>query len=168
MKWSFKFLPLAGIAVLILSCANPDSKNIKNQEKKFSLEQLKWLPGKWVNITDEFEFYETWESAGNTRFTGESYMLIDGDTVFYEVMRLEESNDSVKYIVGVAGQNNGMDVSFGLVSTDDNTFTFSNPQHDYPQAIVYRYVAPDSLYAYIEGEIDGQYHREDFVMVREK
>ena len=102
MKWSFKFLTLAGIAVLILSCANPDAKNIKNQEKKFSLEQLKWLPGKWVNITDEFEFYETWEHAGNTSFTGESYMLIDGDTVFYEVLRLEESDDSVKYIVGVA------------------------------------------------------------------
>ncbi len=166
MKWICSLIFLLFIALMLSACGNPEPKKTLDSTVCISMDEFEWLKGNWVNITDEFEFYESWAAADDFALSGESYMLIDGDTAFYEVIRLEIKDDSVDYIVSVAGQNNGLGTSFRLVSTEDNTFTFSNSEHDYPQSIIYRYVAPDSLYAYIEGNLDGKYHREDFFMVR--
>lgn len=40
------------------------------------------------------------------------------------------------------------------------------PAHDFPQRIVYRFEAPATMRAHIEGVIDGKTRREDFHFVR--
>jgi hypothetical protein len=171
MKLNCKILLILFVlATGIWSCGQKTENKKKDIEVKesCSLKDFDWLEGNWLNITEEFEFYENWQKSTDTQFVGESYMMMDGDTVFSEYIILEEKNDNVNYIVSVSDQNDGEGVAFKLISVEENTFTFSNPEHDYPQTIVYRYVAPDSLYAYIEGKLDGIVHREDFVMVRGK
>lgn len=39
---------------------------------------------------------------------------------------------------------------------------FENPNHDFPQRIIYRLVTVDSLVARIEGRIDGKERSSDF------
>jgi hypothetical protein len=151
-----------------LSCSYNSKKKTDSQKKEetVTLSQFDWLIGDWENITDEFEFYESWKKSSDNLFIGESLMKIDGDTVFSEFVDLELDKNEIFYRVSVSDQNDGISVSFKLISCEDQKFVFNNPEHDYPQTIVYRYVAPDSLYAHIEGNLDGKYRREDFVMVR--
>ena len=160
---------LLGVASLMFfSCTSGpiEKKDADNDEKTVSLTQFDWLVGDWQNITDEFEFYESWKQDSDNLFKGESFMTIEGDTVFSEFVDLELNKNEIFYRVSVSDQNNGIAVSFKLISSEDQKFVFTNPEHDYPQTIVYRYVAPDSLYAHIEGNLDRKYRREDFVMVR--
>lgn len=168
MKLRFNILLLSVVSLVFFSCSS-GSKEKTDSEKNNKTEILKqfdWLLGDWQNITAEFEFYESWEKDSDNLFKGESFMTIAGDTVFSEFVDLELDKGEIFYRVSVSDQNDGTAVSFKLVSSDNQKFVFTNPEHDYPQTIVYRYVAPDSLYAHIEGNLDGKYRREDFVMVR--
>jgi hypothetical protein len=168
MKLRFNILLISATFLVLFSCAtgSKDKMDAEKNNETVSLKQFDWLIGDWQNITDEFEFYESWEKNGNNLFKGESFMTIEGDTVFSEFVDLELDKGEIFYRVSVSDQNDGTAVSFKLVSSEDQKFVFTNPEHDYPQTIVYRYVAPDSLYAHIEGNLDGKYRREDFVMVR--
>lgn len=168
MKLRFSTFLIIVVSLIALSCSSASEKKESSEKKQetVSLTQFDWLVGHWQNITDEFEFYESWKKDSDNLFKAESFMTIDGDTVFSEFVDLVLNKDEIFYRVSVSDQNDGTAVSFKLVSSDNQKFVFTNPEHDYPQTIVYRYVAPDSLYAHIEGNLDGKYRREDFVMVR--
>jgi hypothetical protein len=168
MKLRFSSLFISAVSLIALACSSGSDKKVVSEKKQetVSLTQFDWLIGDWVNTTDEFEFYESWKKDSDNLYIGESFMTIEGDTVFSEFVDLELNKNEIFYRVSVSDQNNGIAVSFKLVSSDNQKFVFTNPEHDYPQTIVYRYVAPDSLYAHIEGNLDGKYRREDFVMVR--
>jgi Domain of unknown function (DUF6265) len=55
---------------------------------------------------------------------------------------------------------------FPAIRTTPTEVAFENPAHDFPQRIVYRFEAPATLRAHIEGTIDGKTRREDFHFVR--
>ncbi len=100
-------------------------------------------------------------------------MLGLGHTVFqdrtqnYEYLRLETRPDGVYYVALPSGQR---ETAFRLESTtnDDNDtiFTFTNPQNDFPQRILYRRASEGWLYAHIEGKLKGEDRRVIFPMRR--
>jgi len=55
---------------------------------------------------------------------------------------------------------------FPAIRTTATEVVFENPAHDFPQRIVYRFEAPATLRAHIEGIVDGKTRREDFHFVR--
>ena len=75
----------------------------------------------------------------------------------YEFLRIERRADGVYYVAAPSGQKED---AFKLVSitTDDKDtiFTFSNPQHDFPQTIIYRRGIEGWLYAHVEGKLNGE------------
>jgi len=150
-------LSIAGILLFLSSC-NLD------KPKQSELEKLDWLIGSWSNINEDRELYETWIKVNDTLMSGKSYMLLLKDTVFSETILIQSIGNDIYYIPTVSDQNQGNAISFKLVSVSNMEFIFENKEHDFPQRIVYSYFKPDSLYAYVEGEENGQYHKIEFFL----
>ena len=87
------------------------------------------------------------------------------DTVFHEKVTIEVKDSVLVYSV-VIGKNPPVD--FKLVAADEQSVSFSNPQHDFPQNIAYKLQPDGSLYAYVDGIINKQYRKEEFFYARKK
>jgi len=150
-----KVFTIIGISILLVSC---NSKEINKTEIK----KLKWLIGGWENITNKMEMYESWEMKNDTVFYGESFALVNSDTVFFETMLLEQIGNDLLLTPTTKNQNDGNPITFKLISSIEGEFIFENKEHDFPQRIVYSNPKPDSLFAYIEGTKDGEYRKTEF------
>lgn len=153
--------------VFISSCnLNQPSGEKTRPDKYHKIQQLEWLHGSWANISEEGNYYENWNKVNDSLFRSFSYMSIAGDTVFSESVDLLLRENELYYIVSVGGQNDGQAVSFQLVSGNNGEFIFENKEHDFPQRVIYKNPAPDSLYAKIEGTINGKFSVQEFPMKR--
>lgn len=159
MELRIKIYLTVALFLLLLACG---SNAIQNK----SLNDLKWLIGHWENISEEGEFYENWEEINDSSFYGESIFLVNGDTAFFETMTLEKRLNVITLIPITMNQNDGNPIPFNLISSGNGKFIFENKEHDFPQRIVYTNPQPDSLYAYIEGEVNGEYRKSDFKFSR--
>lgn len=145
--------------LMFISCQN-------KSEKKFDkLEKMNWLLGNWENEMPEGVLTETWTKENDSTFSGTTYFIINKkDTVHSEVIILRQLNDVLVYRPTVKGQNNDEPVDFKLSSESENSFSFENPKHDYPQKIVYKKVNETNLVATISGIQQGKQSSESYPM----
>ncbi len=94
-----------------------------------------FLPGTWK--MENQEIYEHWDQLNESSLKGFSYKLKDGQITVSEYLDISETNNEITYTATVLNQNNGKGVIFRLTKTD-STFTFENPDHDFPKKIVYQ------------------------------
>jgi hypothetical protein len=164
MKKSTGFISLivlifSASILMFISCQN-------KSEKKFDkLEKMNWLLGNWENEMPEGVLTETWTKENDSTFSGTTYFIINKkDTVHSETIILKQLNDELVYRPTVKGQNNDEPVDFKLSSESENSFSFDNPKHDYPQKIVYKKVNETSLVATISGIQQGKESSESYPM----
>ena len=139
----------------------------KNEGKlpRTELSKIAWILGSWEGRDSNSVYYEHWTDAGKELFDGKAFVIVKGDTVFSERMTIEIKDSVLVYRV-VIGQNEP--VLFKLVAADEQTVSFSNPQHDFPQNIAYKLQPDGSLYAYVDGMAGKQYKKEEFFYQRMK
>ena len=146
--------------ILLISCKNNSS------DKKFDkLEKMNWLIGDWEQKLPDGTLKEIWSKQNDSTFSGNSY-FITKDTVHFESIRLVQKAEELTYIATVVGQNNDKAVAFKLTSDTNNTFTFENKAHDYPQKISYKKVTETNLIATISGKQQGKESQESYPMVK--
>ena len=94
---------------------------------------------------------------------GMSHTVLDGRTREYEFIRIvrEENGD----IFFVAKPSEQKEARFKLMSVSDREARFENPEHDFPQRIIYRRDG-DSLVGRIEGVTKGKERGVDFPLKR--
>ena len=169
MKQLFIFISCLAI---LSSCSNePRAEEVTvaaEESKRTDLEKLSWLLGNWAAVSPDGGSYERWKKVSDTQYGGIGFAMEKGDTVFFERLMIEQRGADLYYIPSVKDQNNGEPVLFKLTSSAGNTFLFENPQHDFPQKIMYKQVGADSVYAEISGVTNGKEHKESFPMRREK
>ena len=148
--------------LMFISCQN-------KSEKKFDkLEKMNWLLGNWENEMPEGVLTETWTKENDSTFSGTTYFIINKkDTVHSEAIILKQLNDELIYRPTVKGQNNDEPVDFKLSSESENSFSFENPKHDYPQKIVYKKVNETNLVATISGMQQGKQSTESYPMKKQ-
>jgi hypothetical protein len=148
--------------LMFISCQN-------KSEKKFDkLEKMNWLLGNWENEMPEGVLTETWTKENDSTFSGTTYFIINKkDTVHSETIILKQLNDELVYRPTVKGQNNDEPVDFKLSYESENSFSFENPKHDYPQKIVYKKVNETSLVASISGIQQGKQSSESYPMKKQ-
>jgi hypothetical protein len=157
--------------ILMTSCKKESQKEVLEIKLKKEFNQLKkanWFIGNWENFSKEATFKEIWKTKNDSSFVGESYVIVEKDTVFYEKIDLFQSNDSLFYKVSVKDQNKEKPVSFYLTKSNENEVTFENAKHDFPNKIVYTKITNDSLVAVIYGKKDGKEMSENFPMKKTK
>ena len=147
MRLSFIFI----ITLCMLnSCSSP-------------LASLSWIEGDWTMTTKKGEQrMELWRKADKNLYTGKGVKVASGDTTLLESIRLSYHDEQTWYIPTVPDQNNAQPVPFKMVQSGENKVVFENPDHDFPQRILYQYLPgvknskdADSLYVRVEG-LDGK------------
>jgi hypothetical protein len=118
---------------------------------------LAWLDGCWAGTVNQRDFREQWSPVRGSMLIGAGSTVFQGKVQSYEHLRIETRPDGIYYVALPSGQKED---AFKLVSitTDDKDtiFTFSNPEHDFPQRIIYRRGTEGWLYATIEGKLKGE------------
>ena len=167
-----KTLLITLLSIILMTSCKKESQievfGIKTKKEFNRLKKANWFIGSWENSSKEATFKEIWKTKNDSSFVGESFVIVEKDTVFYEKIDLFESNDSLFYKVSVKDQNKEKPVSFYLTKSDDKELTFENPKHDFPAKIVYTKITNDSLVAVIYGKKDGKEMSENFPMKKTK
>ncbi|RZA03557.1 MAG: hypothetical protein EOP47_02405 [Sphingobacteriaceae bacterium] len=141
--------------------------NICFAQQKVDFKPLHQLTGgSWQMKTAKGISGEKWKKISATELHSLGYKVSGKDTTVLEKVQLTQKSGSIYYIVN--GQNNGDVVSFKLTEQVNNKFTFSNPKHDFPQKIIYHFVNKDSIHAWIDGQYNGKFVKQDFYYKRVK
>ena len=97
-----------------------------------------WLEGIWeMKKPNGSSRLEVWTYNENDSMTGKGLKVMKGDTTILESIELIFEDDHYWYIPTVPDQNNALPVPFKLVNTKGFIYTFENPEHDFPQRIIY-------------------------------
>jgi hypothetical protein len=172
MKGTSTILVLAAF-ISIISCKENKEETTtavaKHKTKAYTqLKKAGWLLGKWGNNANGVAMTENWVQVNDSVFSGESYVVVNKDTVFAETVKLDEASGKMAYTVSVPGQNKELPVRFEMTSIDDKQMVFENPAHDYPNRITYSKITNDSLVAEISGVQKGKPASQQFAMSRLK
>jgi hypothetical protein len=93
---------------------------------------------------------------------GMSRTVRDGATVAFEFLRITEDENGKVFLVALpSGQQS---TTFALLSQSDNEAVFENPEHDFPQRVIYRLMPGNLLVGRIEGTVNGTARNVDFPM----
>lgn len=157
--------------LLVVACKNgTPEKKISEEigiEKQFeTIEKLQWLVGEWTNITEKEQSFENWTQTNDSTLKAHSFTLVEADTVFAERVTLQQKNNEVFFTVVAYNQNDDQPITFKMIPSNEGTFTFENPQHDFPSRISYTNSMQDSIHAWIEGTVNGEDQKVDFYYTR--
>jgi hypothetical protein len=128
------------------------------------LSDLKWMVGCWAQDGQDPGSVELWIAPVGGSMLGMNRTVTDGRTVAFEYLRIVEREDGgITLVASPSGQETAR---FQLVSMSEREVTFENPDHDFPQRIIYRLIDRSRLHGRIEGLIDGEERSADFPMTR--
>lgn len=128
-----------------------------------SIQDLAWLSGCWASVGGEAGSGETWTAPAGGTLLGVGRTVKDGKTVAHEFMQIRETGPGqIAFIALPSGQS---ETSFPLVRLSGQEAVFENPQHDFPQRVIYRRDG-SFLTGRIEGREGGGTKGIDFPMKR--
>src|SRR5690606_10820237 len=147
---------------LLVSCKKETKTETITYEK---LSKAEWLIGEWEHTSSEGFFSEKWKIKNDSTYLGNSFFIIEGDTVFSEEVSLIQEGRDVVYIVDITSESaEQQPTEFKLTSSSENQLVFENPENDFPKKSTYNLIHKDSIYA----EISGGGKPQGFPMKRKK
>jgi hypothetical protein len=138
------------ISALVLSGVGPAAVAAQTPPPTPSLPA--WLAGCWQQRSGNRESLEMWMAPAGGLMLGASRTLVGGAVREYEQLLIRMENGKLVFTATPSGQQTA---SFTSTSVTDTSFVVENPQHDFPQRIIYRRRGADSLIARIEGPGGG-------------
>ncbi len=128
-----------------------------------SVQDLAWMSGCWASIDGEPGSGETWTAPAGGTLLGVGRTVKRGKTVSHEFMQIRETGPGqIAFIALPSGQS---EASFPLVRLSGQEAVFENPQHDFPQRVIYRRNG-DLLTGRVEGSEGGETKGFDFPLKR--
>jgi hypothetical protein len=129
------------------------------------IEQFSWMLGNWKVNTDKGEGFESWIQQDEHTLIGKGYYIVKGDTTIYEKLRIQKIENYYTFIPIIG---NNYPVLFTLVESGNNKWIFENKEHDFPQRVVYSRKGENSMLAWIEGELNGEQMKEEYLFEKIK
>lgn len=126
--------------------------------------QLSWLSGCWAVEGEERGTVEHWMPPAGGSMLGMARTVKRGATTGFEFLRLEfKSNGQLIYTAQPSGQaiTSFLATTFGV-----DALVLENPEHDFPQRIVYKLKSADRLAVRVEGRNADELRGFDMVMTR--
>ena len=149
---------------IILLCLLLSPSLASAQEKSFTINDLAWLKGCWSLSRNGRETTEHWLKPAGGSMLGISRTVANGKTVEFEFTQIRQ--DEKGDIVFIAKPSGQPEATFKLIKGGANEVIFENPQHDFPQRVIYRRQDEGSLLGRIEGVSKGKEKSVDFPMTR--
>jgi hypothetical protein len=127
-----------------------------------TISDLSWLAGCWASVDGEAGSGEQWMPPAGGTLLGVSRTVKKGRTVAYEFLQIREIEPGkIAYIAKPSGQ---AEATFPLKSAGEREVVFEDPEHDFPQRIIYKLGGDGALQASIEGLSKGQLRTIGFPM----
>jgi hypothetical protein len=126
-----------------------------------AVDRLSWIAGCWEGRTANRVYTEQWMKPDGGLMLGMSRTVIGDRATEFEFLQIRQDGGGVAYVAKPSRQ---AEASFKLVRQADREAVFENPEHDFPQRIIYRLQADGSLVARIEGKVNGADRASDFAM----
>lgn len=130
---------------------------------KPGIEDLGWMSGCWESSQGQRRTQEYWMPPAGQTLLGMSRTVVRGKTMSFEFMRIHQDASGIYFTAQPSGQK---ETAFRLKQAAAGSLVLENPDHDFPQRIIYRKGAAGELLARIEGRKNVQERAIDFVMKR--
>jgi hypothetical protein len=117
-----------------------------------ALARLSWMVGGWGAERDGEWSEEHWIAARGGTMLGVHRDVRGGRSTGFEFLRIEARPDGLVYLASPGGRPA---TEFRAVDVTGERVTFENPEHDFPQRILY-WRTRDGLHARIEGRTGGK------------
>jgi hypothetical protein len=117
-----------------------------------TVEDLAWMAGSWTQESGGMVVRETWLPPVQDAMAGVTQTHRPGRPASTEFSTITAARAGVTFTAYVVGQP---PTPFLLKSGAPGEVVFENPDHDFPQRVIYRKCG-DDLCARIEGLINGQ------------
>lgn len=157
-------LNLSALAALLTLAAAGAAPIAQAQTPPNPVERLSWLAGCWRSEGADAGSGEHWTPLAGGTLLGVGRQVRQGVTVAHEFMQIREAADGkVVFIAQPAGKAEAV---FTLLAGGPAEATFENPEHDFPQRVIYRLEGAGRLRARIEGMRAGVPKAVDFAYSR--
>ena len=123
------------------------------------LSSLSWIAGTWTGVQGKVEMEEHWLPAKGNMMLGLHRDVVGPKTVMFEYLRIEATPDAITYWASPKGRPA---TPFRLKESGENRVVFENPEHDFPQRIIYWLDKDGALHAKIEGTQNGKVVAEEW------
>lgn len=146
------------LPILVIACTAPQEPAVSTEPVVAGNKvELDALLGEWHDVQDSGRtvFNEQWSRHTDGSLSGLGFVLSGKDTVFIEHLGILNIDGETHYAATIRSQNNGQAVLFKLIH-DRDSLVFANPQHDFPQRIVYAPDGPDRWNVTVSGVEKGQ------------
>jgi hypothetical protein len=138
--------PVIALLAAILPAAYADDPRPQG------LEALGWLTGAWLSEDADQTSEHIWTSVRGGTLLGIQRDIRAGGDTWVEFVKLHETPAGIVFTAVPLGQSQ---TDFLLVDSGPRHAVFENPEHDYPQRVIYRREG-DTLIARIEGLSRGE------------
>lgn len=150
-----RLAPLMAVQAVLGLAASADPASAQAAE----VAALGWMQGCWERATRSGAVEEQWTAPRGGTMLGVSRTVRGDSTVAWEYLRIVPRDGGLVYVATPSGQATA---EFTATTVSDTLVVFENPAHDFPQRILYRPAAGDSLHARIEGPRGGEVRGVDF------
>ena len=124
-----------------------------------SIDDLAWMAGHWSATVDGIVMEEAWFEPLGGVMLGVHRDVRPGRSAFFEYLRIEERENGLVYVASPMGRGA---TDFSLSEIDGMRVVFENPDHDFPQRIIYTRDG-GRLTASAEAMVDGKLRSEVWV-----
>jgi hypothetical protein len=139
----------AGPAVLATEAADAaTSVDLDPAALTATVNKLAWMAGMWTRTGESGKMQEFWLAPSGGLMLGLNRAVFASGKTTFEYLRIEGKPGE---LVLQASPGGGAATPFRLVEIGEQRVVFSNPDHDFPQRILY-WREGDVLHARIEGE----------------
>ena len=109
---------------------------------------LAWMAGHWKGTSGDTIMEEIWTDPRGGMLLGMHRDVNANGRSFFEFLRIEETEEGLVYLAQPRG---AVPTPFRVVEITEGHVVFANPQHDFPQRIIYS-LKDGRLCARVEGE----------------
>ncbi|MFD0750327.1 DUF6265 family protein [Mucilaginibacter calamicampi] len=120
--------------------------------------------GTWKMKTANSYSCEQWVKVSGNELSSIAFDVKGKDTTVLERVRLVNKGGIISY--NVTGAKSGDKTSFKLKSAKNNQYIFEDQTHDFPQRVIYHFIKPDSIHAWVDGKFKGKYEKIDYYYKR--
>ena len=116
------------------------------------VETLSWMSGRWIEVRNGVVTQEAWLAPSGGKMAGVNQSSREGRPTAVEHMTIVDTADGAILMTLPPGQT---PTAFLLKPGAEGEAVFENPEHDFPQRVIYRRCDAD-LCARIEGVRRGE------------
>jgi hypothetical protein len=126
------------------------------------IDAVRWMIGCWASTAPGDDTQEYWFAAGADAIVGINRSVRGGRLASYEMMVIRATAEGLSFTAKPSGQP---EATFNAAAAAGDEVVFSNPAHDFPQRVLYRF-RNGKLQARVEGIERGQTRGFDFEFQR--